>query len=83
MLVELAGDVVLHQRSPFDVAAQGEQVILQALKTYGMFVADNGSNWYISGAPDSRWDNDALVGELGSVQGSNFEVVQMNGIVTP
>jgi hypothetical protein len=59
------------------------QVILQALKTYGMFVADNGSNWYISGAPDSRWNNDALVGELGSVQGSNFEVVQMNGIVTP
>lgn len=59
------------------------KVILQALKTYGMFVADNGSNWYISGAPDSRWDNDALVGELGSVQGSNFEVVQMNGIVTP
>ncbi len=59
------------------------QVILQALKTYGMFVADNGSNWYISGAPDSRWNNDALVGELGSVQGSNFEVVQMNDIVTP
>ena len=59
------------------------QTILQALKTYGMFVADNGSNWYISGAPDSRWNNDALVGELGSVQGSNFEVVQMNGIVAP
>ena len=59
------------------------QVILQALKTYGMIVADNGSNWYISGAPDSRWDNDALVSELGSVEGSNFEVVQMTGLVTP
>jgi hypothetical protein len=59
------------------------QVILQAIKTYGLIVADNGSNWYISGAPDSRWNNDALVSELGSVLGSNFEVVQMVKIVTP
>ncbi len=59
------------------------QVILQALQTYGMIVADNGSDWYISGAPDSRWNNDDLVGELGSVDGSNFEVVQMTGLVTP
>jgi len=36
------------------------QVILQALKTYGMMLADNGSAWYISGVPDKRWDNDAL-----------------------
>ena len=59
------------------------RAILQALKTYGMFVADNGSNWFISGAPDPRWNNDALVSELGSVQGSNFEVVRMDGLVTP
>ncbi len=59
------------------------KAILQALKTYGMFVADNGSNWYISGAPDSRWNNDTLVNELGSVEGSNFEVVRMDGLVTP
>lgn len=59
------------------------KAILQALKTYGMFVADNGSNWYISGAPDDRWNNDALVGELGQVTGSDFEVVLMSGIVTP
>jgi len=59
------------------------KAILQALKTYGMFVADNGSNWFISGAPDPRWNNDALVSELGSVKGSNFEVVRMDGIVTP
>lgn len=59
------------------------KVILQAMKTYGLIVADNGSNWYISGAPDSHWNNDALVSELGSIQGSNFEVVQMNGLVTP
>ena len=59
------------------------KAILQALKTYGMFVADNGSNWFISGSPDPRWDNDALVSELGSVKGSNFEVVRMDGLVTP
>ena len=50
------------------------KAILQALKTYGMFVADNGSNWYMSGAPDPRWNNDNLANELGSVKGSNFEV---------
>jgi hypothetical protein len=59
------------------------KAILQALKTYGMFVADNGSNWFISGAPDARWNNAALVGELGQVKGSNFEVVRMQGVVTP
>ncbi|MFZ6720183.1 hypothetical protein [Undibacterium sp. Ji49W] len=59
------------------------KAILQAMKTYGMLVADNGSNWYISGAPDARWNNDKLVSELGSVKGSNFEVVRMDGLVTP
>jgi hypothetical protein len=59
------------------------KAILQALKTYGMMVADNGSDWFISGAPDSRWNNDALVGELEQVTGSNFEVVMMNGVVSP
>jgi hypothetical protein len=56
------------------------QVILKALKKYGMFVADNGSNWYISGGPDSRWDDDEL-GELKSIQGSNFEVVKMGTVI--
>jgi hypothetical protein len=59
------------------------RAILQALKTYGMLVADNGSNWFISGAPDSRWDNDHLLSELGSVKGSDFEVLRMDGIITP
>ena len=59
------------------------KAILQALKTYGMMVADNGSNWYISGAPNDGWNNDHLVGELSQVKGSNFEVVKMEGIVTP
>jgi hypothetical protein len=58
------------------------KAILQALKTYGMFMADNGSNWYISGAPDSRWNNSVLKSELGSVKGSDLEVVYMEGMVT-
>ncbi len=59
------------------------RAILQALKTYGMFVADNGSDWYLSGAPDARWNNDRLLSELGSVKGASFEVVRMDGLVTP
>jgi hypothetical protein len=50
------------------------QVILTALKTYGMFLADNGSSWYLSGAPDPRWDNDVLH-ELDRVHGADFEAV--------
>ena len=50
------------------------QVILRALKRYGMIVADNGSDWYLGGAPDSRWDNDDLH-QLGRLKGSDFEVV--------
>jgi hypothetical protein len=48
--------------------------VLNALKRYGMIVADNGSNWFISGAPNKGWDNDDLH-RLGEVQGSDFEVV--------
>ena len=59
------------------------KVILRALQKYGMMVADNGSNWFISGAPDSHWNNNLLVNELREVQGSNFEVVKMDKIVTP
>ena len=59
------------------------RVILMALKKYGMIVADNGSDWYISGAPDPRWKNGNLVNELRQVTGSNFEVVKMGEIVKP
>jgi hypothetical protein len=55
------------------------QVILTALKKYGMIMADNGSAMYISGAPDSRWDNNDLH-NLSQVQASAFEVVQMNPV---
>ena len=49
-------------------------VILRALKTYGMIVADNGSSWYITGAADRRW-NDTDLDQLKSVPGSAFDVV--------
>ena len=58
------------------------KALLTAMKTYGMIVADNGSNWYVSGAPDDRWNNDKLNSELSQVKGSNFEVVRMDGLVT-
>jgi hypothetical protein len=52
------------------------------MTTYGMIVADNGSNWYVSGAPDDRWNNDELVREFAQVHGGDFEVVRMDGLVT-
>jgi len=59
------------------------KAILQSMKTYGMLVADNGSDWFVTGAPDERWNNDKLLSELGSVKGGSFEVVRMDGLVTP
>jgi hypothetical protein len=56
------------------------QVILRALKRYGMILADNGSSWYLSGAPDPRWNNNILVGELGQVKGSDFEAVDESSL---
>ena len=50
------------------------RVVATALQRYGMLVADNGSDWYLSGAPDPRWDNDDLRA-LKHLQGSDFEVV--------
>ena len=55
------------------------RIVLQALKTYGMILADNGSNWYISGAPDPRWSNDALH-TIDRITGSDFEVVDTSSV---
>ena len=55
------------------------RIVLQALKTYGMILADNGSNWYISGAPDPHWSNDALH-TIDRVKGSDFEVVDTTSL---
>ena len=70
-------------RSDFDTSSFSPevQVILQALKRYGMILADNGSAWYLSGAPDSRWNNDVLVGELARVKGSDFEAVDVSSLM--
>lgn len=57
-------------------------VVLTALKKYGMFVADNGSNWFISGASHPSFDDDQL-GQLKQVPGSSFEVVQSGKIYKP
>lgn len=67
----------LRLKSNFDVTpfSPNLQVILNALKKYGMIMADNGSSMYLSGAPDSRWDNSDLH-NLGQVTASDFEVVQ-------
>jgi hypothetical protein len=58
-----------------------DQVILNALKKYGMILADNGASWYISGSPDDRWSNDALHA-LTQVKGSDFEAVDVSSLMT-
>ena len=64
-----------------DGFSEPNKVILRALKKYGMIVADNGSDWYVSGAPDARWDDEVL-NELKTLTGDNFEVVKMGTIIT-
>jgi hypothetical protein len=70
-------------KKSFDISKYPTQarVVLQALKTYGMIVADNGSDWYLSGAPDKRW-NDKAINTLKQVPGSAFEVVRMGTVVS-
>jgi hypothetical protein len=50
------------------------------MKTYGIILADNGSNWYVSGAPDARWDNDMLH-LLDDLTGDDFEAVDTSGLM--
>ena len=69
-------------KASFDISAFSErnQVILTALKRYGMILADNGSAWFLSGSPDDSWDNDELR-ELLSIKGSDFEAVDVGELV--
>ncbi len=69
-------------RAGFDISgySAANQVILRALKKYGMILADNGSAWYLSGAPDSRWNNDDLH-NLGQIHGSDFEAVDVSSLM--
>lgn len=57
------------------------KVIMQAMKKYGIILADNGSNWYISGAPDSRWNDDDLVSQLGDITGDDFQAVDVSSLM--
>jgi len=70
-------------KASFDVSGfpPEVQVILLALKKYGMILADNGSAWYLSGVPNPSWDDDALH-DLGLVKGSDFEVVDVSSLMT-
>jgi hypothetical protein len=69
----------LRLKAGFDISSYSavNQVLLTAMKTYGLIMADNGSNMFISGAPDARWDNDDLH-NLGGVTASDFDVIEMN-----
>jgi hypothetical protein len=71
----------LRLRADFPVAGFPRQarIVLTALKRYGMIVADNGSSWYVSGAPDRRWSNDQLH-TLHRVHGSDFVVVNTRSL---
>ncbi|MBI1279888.1 MAG: hypothetical protein GC179_17305 [Anaerolineaceae bacterium] len=70
-------------KASFDISGYtgASKIILQALKTYGMIVADNGSSWFISGATDNRWNDDDL-NQLKGVPGSAFEAVNTGSLVT-
>ncbi|HEX4720857.1 MAG TPA: hypothetical protein VH300_20210 [Thermoleophilaceae bacterium] len=74
----------LRLKSSFNVSGFPKQArtVLTALKRYGMILADNGSPWYITGAPSKGWNNDDLH-TLGKVKGSDFEVVDTSKLRRP
>ncbi len=69
-------------KASFDISGYSPeiQVILTAMKEYGLILADNGSSWFISGAPDARWDNDILH-EWDDIPGSAFEAVDVSSLM--
>ncbi len=69
-------------KADYDISdfSETNQIILRALQTYGMILADNGAPWFISGAPDERWDNDELR-ELLDVFGEDLEVVDVSSLM--
>ncbi len=69
-------------KADFDISGfhPDVQVILTAFKEYGLILADNGSSWFVTGAPDDRWDNDVL-DEIKTVPGSAFEAVDVSGLM--
>jgi hypothetical protein len=71
-------------KASYDISKAPRQarIVLTALKQYGMILADNGSDWYISGSPSSGWDNEQL-NALKGVPGSAFEVVDESALPRP
>ncbi len=72
----------VRMKASYDTSAATGQskVILTALKKYGMFLADNGSDWYISGTTDTKWNDDDL-SQIKAVPASAFEVVKLDKVV--
>jgi len=73
---------IFRLKASYDITsfAPEMQVILQAMKTYGIILADNGSDWYVSGVPDPRWDNDMLH-TLDMLTGADFEAVDTSSLI--
>ena len=73
----------LRLKASFDISGfpACDQVILKALKKYGMFLADNGGNWFVSGTPDARWPDEDIQA-LKKVKGADFEVVLIGNVIT-
>ncbi|HWL89275.1 MAG TPA: hypothetical protein VNO21_25905, partial [Polyangiaceae bacterium] len=72
----------LRLKKSFDVSSfhGASKAVLGALQRYGMFLADNGSSWYLSGESNTQW-NDADLEQLKTVTGSAFEVVKIDEII--
>jgi hypothetical protein len=70
-------------RADYDISGypKSAQVILTALKKYGMLLADNGSDWFLSGAPHPKWNDDELR-TLKKIKGRDFEAVDTGPLVT-
>ena len=71
----------LRLKRSFDVSQLDGQarVVARAMQTYGLIVADNGSDWYVTGTPSPKWNDDVLH-TLGQIEGRDFEVVDASGL---
>ena len=69
-------------KSGVDISGYGPnlQVVLTAMKRYGIILADNGSNWYVTGEPNSQWDDDEMHA-LANIKGWDFELVDVSGLM--
>jgi hypothetical protein len=71
-------------KADFDITSSppAAQIILTALKKYGLILADNGGDWFVTGTADSRWDQPGLTDALRRVRGRDFEVIKMGPLTT-